>query len=263
MNNWYTIFKEAFRNKYDIAAQKLTKIIFKKFKEDKIDDYVFGPSSVLSWDLDIDYVDVHYFKNKNLPEPFNVSGRFHFITPPREKGIGLTDEDYLKIIKSAPATLNIVIEINPETFDKKHYRDIYLEILGAVRHEIEHGVSRKYRDYIEKGPDISREENFFNHVESVLRYLKDRSEIESFARQFFLISKKKGKGKDNFVDPAKLIRDKAIKYLGISDYNKEYQEQILDLNMPDGEKIGKKINDLEEMYSDLISKIREGGRTWK
>ena len=264
MSNWYTFFKNAFRNKYDIASQNLASIIFKKFKENEMDDYVFGFSKDISDELAIEHVEVVSNKNKKMPDPFIVSGTFYYERVETDK---YSKEFINKKNKKQPATIRIIITINTEIFDETHYNDLYLEILGAVRHEIEHAVSRKYRDYFDDGPKISREENVSAYFKKVFDYLNNDNEIESLVRQYFLIAKKKGKGKNNYVDPAFLIRKRALRYLGIAEWSEEHQGYALDsvyIKDENGEEktAREKLQELEDKYKEIIEEIKKGGRTW-
>lgn len=187
--NWYQLYKESRRNPLDKIARDIAALILSfiskretnKMLKGDIINYYDSPLKIDFINFNATYIESIYHDRK-----FDVEAAFY------------VNKVFTTIFKA----IHVGVFINTATFSKNDYNDLYVELIGAIRHELEHAMVF-YKDpnirpqyNIEEMNSKSKEywlnKNMLEYATFKFKnYLLDKSEIEAFVRGWMLQAKKK------------------------------------------------------------------------
>jgi hypothetical protein len=172
------IYREAFRNTYDLLANDITRQIFEFIKASKdnthneIEFDKLNPPCIV--DIKIKYTNDEDVKLNYID--FGITSRYHY--PEVNDGIG-------------EIQINIFLSSN---FSQKNFTKIYYVVYEVVRHEMEHYYKSKNKQY--PNDDYSTmfdESDPLIFSEQVKNYILNPIEIDSYARSIVYVAKKQKK----------------------------------------------------------------------
>jgi len=220
------IYREAFRNTYDLFANNITKRIFKlveKLKDDNdiIEFNKLEPPLIVV--IKIRLVSAEDIKLNY--KTFGVSSRY--IYPEENEGVG-------------EIQINVFLVDN---FSKNDFVKIYYVIYEVTRHELEH----YYKSKNKKHPDKNYISQFDNSdlvvfSEKMKNYMLNPIEIDSYARSIVYVAKKQkiafGAVIENVLFRAFFNNDENLK-------NEGYKNKIIIKNIDETrEALEKRINEI-------------------
>jgi hypothetical protein len=164
----------AYRNKYDLASNQLTREIFDRVTSTKDGLIVTYENVVVN--VKVDVVDkVSSFENFDLSATTAID-----------------------VTKSIQPVIDIHVALSKD-FESKDYSHFYFALYEVIRHEIEH--YHKYvidshpdKDYIQTYQELmnikSPEKDLLRHIQLVSKYILSDAEIDSYARSIVYVAKK-------------------------------------------------------------------------
>jgi len=252
MNTWYNLYKEAFRNPFDIATRDITKYLDEKVREGA-KGQIWVPSDIITNFDEITgkstlkrvgaNIDRQALKTDAAP-PYIVMGSF------------LPDEGGAASVLWGGLT-TIDIYINDAKFGPEYYNDFHVELASAVRHELEHGADeyRRKKKGLPFRPSYSvedlqranKEENVVNIAIIREKYVTDILEREAFIRGAMTQAKKRKKPLVEF------LQNFLLEAL-VGKENVAFGQQVMARGGPAGQRLLDIIGRLSDRY---ISRVKE------
>jgi len=183
-NNWYNLYKLAFRNKLDLFSKKLAKDVFDNFirSNETRGKFQYIINAEQETDLNSYSIKEMVFVIDLYAVSFDVIG--HYL--PDQKTIVIDIKLNPKILLrdyQNPTKSEILTEA---------YERIIQETKYTIRHELEHAYYDTLYDYAQPSYNMDTKwNNYLQYAFLAQQYLLDPSEIDSYIRELMLKAKNK------------------------------------------------------------------------